>query len=204
VDKPPTALFWDIGGVLLSNAWDHSIRRRAVEHFQLDPEQFEALHEQFDAALETGKISLDDYLDRTVFELPRLFSKQEFRDWMLSQSTPKPDSLDLVRRVARSNMCLMAALNNESRELNEFRISTFGLRDILDVFLTSCYLGLRKPDPGFYRLAMEISQRAPDECVFIDDRPPNVDAARGCGMRTIQFESAGQLRQSLQTIGIQV
>ena len=193
-----------MGGVLLSNAWDHAIRRRAVEQFQLDGDQFEMRHEQCDAAFEKGQLTLDEYLDRVVFSQPRLFSKPAFRDWMFAQSAAKPDSLALAARLARSNRCLMATLNNESRELNEYRIGKFGLRNDFSIFLSSCYLGARKPEEGIYRLAFELTQRNPQECIFIDDRAPNVEAARRCGMQAIQFETAEGLEQSLRFMGVEI
>ena len=200
----PSVLFWDVGGVLLSNAWDHAIRRRAVEHFQLDPDQFEMRHERADAALEKGQLTLDEYLNRTVFHQPRLFTMAAFRDWMFAQSTANPETLALAGAFARSKRYLMATLNNESRELNEYRIGKFGLRDYFAVFFSSCYLGVRKPEDPIYRLALQLTQRAPEECVFIDDRPPNVEAARRCGMQAIQFESAETLKGSLGVMGLEI
>lgn len=56
-----TALFWDNGGVLLTNGWDRDARKRAVEKFQLDWADFEDRHELVLDAFETGVLSLDDY-----------------------------------------------------------------------------------------------------------------------------------------------
>ncbi len=70
------------------------------------------------------------------------------------------------------------------------------------MFLSSCYLGLRKPDAAIYRLALEITQRRPDECLFIDDRLPNIEAAMQIGMRAIHFQDAAQLRTELGENGI--
>jgi putative hydrolase of the HAD superfamily len=195
-------LFWDNGGVILTNGWDRAARRAAVEKFQLDWEDFADRHELMLNAFETGKATLDEYLQRTVFYRQRAFTIAEFKEFMFSQSQPFPESLAFLRRLVRCGDFIMAALNNESREINEYRIAQFRLRDYFEAFFSSCYLGLRKPDPGIYNLALEITQRKPAECVMIDDRGLNLECAREIGMHTIQFENVAQLQQELARLGI--
>src|SRR6478672_11216693 len=197
-----TALFFDIGGVLLSNGWDRNTRRQTAAHFHLDWDTLEERHELVVADFETGRISLDEYLDRTVFHEARSFSREEFEAAMRAQSQPDPDALAVAAELAGTRRYLMAMLNNESRELNEYRIEQFRLRDYFSVFCSSCYVGLRKPDPRIYTLALDLTQRSGAECVFIDDRPLNADAARRAGMRAIRFESAAQLRRELAAAGV--
>jgi putative hydrolase of the HAD superfamily len=195
-------LFWDNGGVILTNGWDRSSRRKAVEHFHLDWEDFADRHELMLNAFETGEATLDQYLQRTVFYRPRPFTIEEFKAFMFSQSQPLSESLDLLAQLARARRCSMAALNNESREINEYRIAQFRLHDYFEAFFSSCYLRLRKPDAQIYRRALEITQRKPGACVMIDDRDLNLECARELGMRTIQFQNAAQLRDDLARLGI--
>lgn len=197
-----TALFWDVGGVLLSNAWDHDQRRQTLKEFDLDEVEFESRHEMLVSSFERGKISLQNYLERTVFYRPRSFTAEAFTQQMLSLSTPIPDSLQLGRELSRSGKYLMSTINNESKELNLHRIQTFGLREIFSLFVSSCFVGLRKPEEGIYRLALEITQRPPEECCFIDDRPLNLDSAARLGMHVIQMKTAEQLRADLQKLGV--
>jgi putative hydrolase of the HAD superfamily len=197
-----TALFWDVGGVLLSNAWDHDQRRQTLEEFDLDEVEFESRHEMLVSSFERGKISLQNYLERTVFYRPRSFTAEAFTQQMFSLSTPIPDSLQLGRELNRSGKYLMSTINNESKELNLHRIQTFGLREIFSLFVSSCFVGLRKPEEGIYRLALEITQRPPEECCFIDDRPLNLDSAARLGMHVIQMKTAEQLRADLQKLGV--
>jgi putative hydrolase of the HAD superfamily len=191
------AIFWDIGGVLLTNAWDHTERAAALEHFRLDDKEFHGRHEMVVSSFERGKISLDDYLDRTVFYRSRSFTREEFRDYMLSLSRPMTDVLTFACDLAASGKYFMGTINNESRELNLHRIKKFGLRDIFRVFVSSCFVGLRKPESGIYRLALEITQINPEECCFIDDRALNLECAAKLGMRTIQMQTLEQLREDL-------
>lgn len=198
-----SAVFSDVGGVLLTNGWDRSARRRLVEEFRLDGEDFEDRHQLLSAALDTGQLELDAYLDRTVFCRPRCFSKQAVRNFMFGQSHAFPETLELIARLVQSRTLLLATLNNESRELNLYRIEKFGLRNLFAVFFSSCFLGVQKPHERIYRVALDLSQRAPDECVFIDDRPLNLECARRLGLHTIQFLSTAQLERDLRSLGVE-
>ncbi|HVO79271.1 MAG TPA: HAD family phosphatase [Terriglobales bacterium] len=198
-----TALFWDVGGVLLSNAWDRAQRARALGTFQLDPAEFQDRHDMLVSSFERGKIGLEEYLDRTVFYRSRPFTREAFKKYVFSLSQPDPEALEIARQLARSRNYLMSTINNESRELNEYRIQTFGLREIFSVFVSSCFVGLRKPEEGIYRLALEITQKRPEECCFIDDRALNLESAAKLGMHVIQMKGAASLREELQMLGVQ-
>ena len=196
------ALFWDVGGVLLTNAWDHEERDLAVERFLLSKPEFEARHKELVIAFEEGKVTLDDYLERTVFYQPRTFTREEFKQFIFSLSRPKPQCLELARNL--SGKYVMAVINNESRELNQYRIQKFELAEVFDVFVSSCFVGLRKPDERIYRLALNITQHLPEECVFIDDRPENLTGAEKVGIKTVLVKDAQQLRRDLQALGVVV
>jgi putative hydrolase of the HAD superfamily len=196
------AIFWDVGGVLLTNAWDHTQRMAALEHFRLDEEEFHSRHEMVVSSFERGKITLDEYLDRTVFYRNRPFTRDEFRDYMFSLSQPMPEVLAFARALAASGKYFMGTINNESRELNLHRIEKYVLREIFRLFVSSCFVGLRKPESGIYRLAIEITQFSPEACCFIDDRALNLECAAKLGMRTIQMQTLQQLREELGKLGV--
>lgn len=196
------AFFWDVGGVLLTNAWDHKQRLLAMQKFQLDETEFEDRHEMLVSSFERGKISLTDYLDRTVFYRPRPFTPEAFREFMFSLSKPDTEALKVASSLSSSGKYLMGTINNESRDLNEFRIRQFGLRDIFDVFVSSCFVRLRKPEEAIYQVALQVTQMTPEECCFIDDRDLNLDSAKRLGMTTIRMESAAQLKEDLTKLGV--
>jgi putative hydrolase of the HAD superfamily len=196
------AIFWDVGGVLLTNAWDRDERRAALEHFGLDEAEFNSRHEMVVSSFERGKISLDQYLQSTVFYRNRSFTPEEFRDYIYSLSQPKTEVLAYTQSLADSGKYLMGTINNESRELNLYRIEKFGLRKIFQLFISSCFVGLRKPESGIYKLAIDITQIDPHECCFIDDRALNLECAASLGMHTIQMENLEQLRSELEKLGV--
>jgi putative hydrolase of the HAD superfamily len=200
---PFDVILFDVGGVLLTNGWDHRERAAAMEYFHLDLAAFEARHLAPNDALERGVIPLKAYLDTTVFYEPRSFSYDEFLAFMLTQSKLLADgALGILAELAESNVCLLGALNNEARETNEYRFEKFGLRKYFKVAMSSCYVGLRKPDLAIYRRALDILCRPAERILFIDDRQENVASARVAGMQTIRFEGADQLRRELVSLGV--
>lgn len=194
------ALFWDLGGVLLSNAWDHEERDQAVEHFLINKTEFEARHKELTLPFEEGKLTLDDYVDRAVFCEPRTFSREEFKQFMFSLSRPKQQSLELAREL--SPKYRMAVINNESRELNLYRIQQFHLAEIFHLFVSSCFVGIRKPDPRIFHAALDLTQYSADESCFIDDRTENIAAAEQVGFKTVLMKDTQQLRKDLQLLGV--
>lgn len=196
------AIFSDIGGVLGSNGWDRPARRQTAEQFKIDWTDFEERHDLMVNAFETGHLGLDAYLDRTIFYRPRDFSRQEFQQAMFSRSVPFREPLDFYAALALSGKFLMAALNNESLELNLHRIEKFGLRNVFSVFFSSCFLGLKKPNDAVYALALQLTQLQPEACLFIDDRPLNVERARDFGMRTIHCTDPARLPDQMEEMEV--
>jgi putative hydrolase of the HAD superfamily len=200
---PFDVILFDVGGVLLTNGWDQRERAAVIGHFHLDLAAFEALHIDYYDAWERAAITLTEYLNATIFYEPRSFSRDEFFAFMLIQSKPQPDgALGILKELAASNQCLLGALNNEARETNEYRFDHFGLRELFKVALSSCYLGLRKPEPAIYWRALDILGRPAERILFIDDRAENVAGAVAAGIKAIRFEGAEALRRELTNLGV--
>jgi putative hydrolase of the HAD superfamily len=197
-----TALFWDVGGVLLSNAWDHAQRKLALDHFGLDESEFDDRHDMVISSFERGKIGLQEYLERTVFYRARSFTPDDFKNFMLALSKPNPPVLGLARSLSNSGRYFMGTINNESIELNLHRIQEFGLHTMFDLFVSSCFVGFRKPERPIYRLALDLTQRSPEECCFIDDRALNLECAANLGMQVVQMKTPDQLRSDLEVLGV--
>jgi putative hydrolase of the HAD superfamily len=173
---PFDVILFDVGGVLLTNGWDHGERAAAVAHFGLDA---------------------------AVFYQPRTFSRSEFFSFMLAQSRKlSHGALHILAELAESNACMVGALNNEARETNEFRFAHFGLRRYFKVAFSSCYVGLRKPELAIYLRALDILGCLPERVLFIDDRRENVAGGLAAGMKAIQFTGADALRAELQELGV--
>ena len=200
MSAPIELVLFDVGGVLGSNGWDREQRDAAIEHFGLDGEDFQYRHEETVGALEAGQISLDEYLDVTVFCEPRACTREEFKAFMFAQSIAWPDSIAVARELARTSSVRMATLNNESAELNVHRIRAFGLGGIFPTFFTSCWLGVRKPTHEIYARVLGMTQADPARTLFVDDRMQNLTPAAALGMRTIHFRNAEQLLADVRAV----
>jgi putative hydrolase of the HAD superfamily len=197
-----TCLFLDIGGVLLTDGWDHHARQLAAIRFKLDWAETEDRHRLVFAAYEEGKLTLDDYLARVIFHRERAFSREEFRDFMFARSEPFPDMIDMVGRLKRRHGLKIVVVSNEARELNAHRIERFGLGAFVDFFVSSCFVHLRKPDPDIFRLALDLAQVPAARVVFIENTAMFVDVAADVGIRGILHRDYGSTRAQLAALGL--
>ncbi len=197
-----TTLFLDIGGVLLTNGWDTISRKRAAECFYLEYEEMDERHHLTFDTYEQGKLSLDEYLERVVFHKERAFSRGEFKSFMFSQSHSFPEMIELVRRLKECYGLKIAVISNEGRELTEYRIRTFELGSFVDLFVSSCFIHIRKPDKDIYRIALDIAQAAPGQAVYIDDRPMFVEVARSLEIRGIVHIGYESTKEQLAEFGL--
>ena len=196
-----THLFFDIGGVLGSNGWDHEQRARADTRFALGAE-FEARHQELVGDWEIGRLTLDEYLDSAVFFAPRSFTKEEFTAFMFEESEPFIGTIAIVGEIAVRGEVTLMTLNNEADELNRHRIAKFGLEGLFSAFLSSCWLGVRKPSRMIFERALAIAGAEAANVLFIDDRQQNLVPAAAAGWETHHFIDAAGLRRDLEEWGI--
>ncbi len=198
-----TCLFLDIGGVLLSNGWDHHARRRAAKHFKLDWTEMEDRHNLNFATYEEGKLALEEYLERVVFYQKRPFTRAQFRRFMFAQSKPYPEMIDLFARLKVRHGLKIAVVSNEAREVNAYRIRKFKLDGFVDAFLSSCFVHIRKPDADIFRLALDIAQAPARQVLYIENTPMFVQIAEGLGIRSILHTDYKSTRAKLASFGLQ-
>jgi putative hydrolase of the HAD superfamily len=199
-----TTLFWDIGGVILTNGWGRASRLEAAAVFNFDYEEFQDRHDLSFPAFDSGHITLNEYLDRTLFYRTRSFTREEFTAFMFAQSKEFPETRAVLADAARTGKYFIGSINNEPFELNQYRIEAFNLRRDFLVFFSSCYVRSRKPEEAIFRIALEVTQRPPEQCVFIDDRPLNLESPHRLGFNVIHHQNAEQLRSELRKHGVEV
>lgn len=199
---PIKFLFLDIGNVMLNNGWDRKGRQKAVEEFGLDASDLDERHHLTFDTYEEGKITLDEYLLRTVFFKDRHFTMQEFKDFMMHLSKPIPEMIDLFKSLKEKHHLKLAVVNNEGRELNDYRINKFGLTDFIDFFISSCFVHVRKPDTDIFSLALDIAHAKPGEVVYIDDRAMFVHVANRMGINGIVHSNIEDTKKQLLQFGI--
>ena len=197
-----TTLFLDIGGVLLSNGWGHEFRKLAAEKFHLDEKEMEERHGIMFVTYEEGKISMDQYLERVVFYKQRDFSHTEFRDFIFSLSTPDLEMISFIKKLKAKYGLKIVAVSNEARELNAYRIHTFGLNNFIDFFISSCYVHLRKPDESIFKMALDTAQVSTNEVVYIDDVQMFTVIATELGIKSICHIDTLSTSKALTSLGL--
>ena len=198
-----TTLFLDVGGVLLTNGWGRQSRALAAKTFDLNLDEMEDRHHLTFDTYEVGKLTLEEYLSRTVFYEERPFTRDQFREFMFAQTQPYPEMIELVRKLKTQHELRIAVVNNEARELNSHRIRTFKLGEFVDFFISSCFVHFRKPDADIFRLAMDIAQVPAEQVVYIDDQPLFVQVADGLGIRGIRHTDYQSTCAKLASLGLQ-
>lgn len=197
-----TTLFVDIGGVFLTNGWEKEYRELAAQKFNLDFAKMESRHRLTFDTYEIGKITLEEYLNRTVFYESRPFSPQDFINFMYEQSKTLPEMIDFVTALKQQYRLKVVAVSNEGKELTEYRIKKFKLGNFIDFFCSSCFVHLRKPDTEIYRLALDLSQATPDEVLYLEDRDMFVDIAQSIGIHGVLHVNYPTTREKLASMGL--
>ncbi len=200
---PITTLFLDIGGVLLTNGWDHHARKRAAVNFKLEWAEMEERHKLNFATHEEGKLTLEEYLGRVVFYQKRPFTRAQFKHFMFAQSKPCPEMIELVVQLKIRYRLKIAVVSNEARELNAYRIRKFKLDKFVDSFISSCFVHIRKPDADIFRLALDIAQAPTQQVVYIENTPMFVQIAEGLGIRSILHTDYRSTCEKLASFGLQ-
>ena len=195
-------IFTDVGGVLLTNGWDHNSRAKAVEHFHLDPKETQDRHSMTFDTYEVGKITLDEYLERVVFYTKRYFTKEDFKQFMFEQSQPFDDMLNLVKSLKQKYNLKIAVVNNEGRELNEYRIYKFGLNSFVDFYINSSFVHFRKPDVDIFKLAIDVAQVNPSETLYLEDRTMFVQVAETVGLRGVHHQNYEDTKKEFEKWGL--
>jgi putative hydrolase of the HAD superfamily len=198
-----TCLFLDVGGVLLTNGWDHQARKRAATHFKLAWDEEEVLHHLMFDVYEEGKLTLEEYLNGAVFYQERPFTPDQYREFMFAQSQAYPEMVELFTELKVRHKLKIAVVSNEAREVNAYRIAKFKLNGFVDFFISSCFVHLRKPDKDIFRLALDIAQAPVDQILYIENTPMFVQVAEGLGIQCILHTDYKSTCAKLASYGLQ-
>ncbi len=199
---PITCLFLDIGGVLLTNGWDHNARERAATHFKLDLAEIEVRHHLMFDTYEEGKLTLEEYLSRAVFYKERTFTRDQYREFMFAQSQPYPEMIEMFTELKGRHKLKIAVVSNEAREVNAHRIGKFKLNGFVDFFISSCFVHLRKPDTDIFRLALDVAQTPVEQILYVENTPMFVQVAEGLGIQSILHTDYKSTCTSLASFGL--
>ena len=204
MEKTPatTCLFVDIGGVMLNDGWDRHARQRAAANFKLELAEMEDRHQLTWNTHQAGKLTLEEYLGWVVFYQKRPFTRTQFRRFMFAQSKPYSEMIEMVTQLKSRYRLKVAVVSNEGRELNEYRIRKFKLGEFVDFFVSSCFVGLLKPDVDIFHLALDIVQTPAPQVVYIENTPMFAAVADSLGIRSVLHTDYESTRAKLAAFGL--
>ena len=131
----------------------------------------------------SGRESLRDLLERLVVELGLSKDADELMV-LWRRATPDPPAWRLVRDLRAAGYLTVLA-TNQHEERREWMRTALGYDGLCDVDAYSCLLGAAKPDPVYFRAALEMAGVGAGEALFVDDSAENIVAATALGLRTL-------------------
>ena len=198
-------ILFDLGGVVV-----HADSDRLIHHAaQLAGKPFEEVqqtvyHDELLLPFELGRIRPEAYYDGLKTKLKLRWTYEQFvRAW--NDIFAENEDVTWVLRRLRERHKLVALTNTNALHIEHLK-ATMPSLELFHDLIASCDVGLRKPDPLIYQLALERSglNERPQAVVYIDDRPDLVEAGRSVGLMAIRFKNAQQLEQDLRDIGLNI
>lgn len=194
------ALIFDLGGVILRTD-DPAPRTALAQELGISRPELERIvfNNPVSLRAERGQATPEDVwayiarqLNRPVEEMPsidRAFFAGDRVDFQL---------IELIRRLREHYRTAMLS-NTWQIDLPRFLRDRLQIPDAFDVVISSAKMGISKPDPEIFRLAVQMVGARPEESLFVDDNFENVTAASLAGLHTVRFFNPDQLRSDLQT-----
>jgi len=219
LQKMIKAIIFDLGGVLMTDVPLKEIAEDLSKRFTPSAEEIWAYlyPSEYWELLTLGKITEEEYWDdflkalKISGKLEVRSEKSEVRSQKLKKELKKKvrSSLFPLGHSTRiinllRNRYKLAILSNHAKEWSEYMKQKFDLFKSFDPIIFSCDVGFRKPDPQIYEMALERLKCDPEECIFIDDKKRNTDAAEKLGMKGIVFEQASRLLEDLLILGLEL
>jgi len=192
----------DLGKVLIS--FDNSIfYNKIAEHTPFDAQEIAArvnVHSDIGQAFDTGRITPRGFYEQAREALQSALSYEDFFAMYNDVFSLNPSVVDTLNRLKPTYRMVM--LSNTDVMRFGFIKDRFPEALLFDEYVLSYEVGYIKPDPRIYQIAVDKAEVSPNECLFIDDRRENIEAARQRGIQTIHFLEGADLEASLRDLGL--
>ncbi|MBI4182134.1 MAG: HAD family phosphatase [Candidatus Aenigmarchaeota archaeon] len=195
---PIKAILFDMGGVLLRISMEAETARWSQLLGIPNGKLHRLYAKRMDALLE-GKLSPEEFC-REVEDTLQV--RQALARWQQAYEETATISQRILFLVARLRQRYRVGLLSNAGQLADRLNREEGLYDLFDPLILSCEVGVKKPSPRIYQIALQRLGLRPREVVFLDDRPENLVPPRKMGIRTIHYTSPGQLERDLRKLGV--
>jgi 2-haloacid dehalogenase len=203
LEKRPSAIIFDFGGVVVH--WDPRRVYRRLLKTEPEIEEFfkEVGFHAWNAAQDRGGKTWDDAVEDLASRFPHrrklIAAYHEF--WEDSIGGPIDETVQIVKRL-RDRGYRVAGLSNWSAEKFALTRARYELFHLFDPIVISGEALVMKPERAIFDLILRKLGAHAEECVFIDDSLPNVEAAAALGFKTIHFQNAEKLDDALRRLQI--
>jgi HAD superfamily hydrolase (TIGR01509 family) len=192
-----TTIIFDFGDVLIEdlvNVFEHK------HHYSSLPKKLKQRYDKILHLAETGKTSTGKYLKATSDILAPKLSPRQIENYFLSGKPLPP--IKLLSSLEKKYR--LAILSNNQKAWPKKFITKSHLKPLKNIpFFNSAKIGLRKPHKEIYLFALNKLNAKPRECIFIDDKPENIQPAKALGIKTILYrQNLNELKQKLKKLGI--
>ena len=193
-----TSILFDLNDVLVH--YDNNLMNaQFIKEFGIDIKTFwDARHQNYlmrDYCL--GKIDYDEFLSK-ILELNDIRSDRLANDKELHEKNIfLVKDIEILLADLKKYYRLVLVAGDGEASLN-LKLDKFYLRKYFDAIYCTCFEGLLKSDPGFYKKVLEKEWLKAEECLFIDDQERFTIIAEGLGMKVMIFHDVGTLRAELK------
>lgn len=197
------AVISDMGRVVLWFDNDVFIRKLAASSTVSEDNIKEAAHWNLDLLtdFDRGAISPGDFYKRVVRAVGSGIGEAEFFAIYNDIFRLNPPALEVLRKHKAAGKALILLSNTDIRRFGFIR-ENYPEMLIFDDYVLSFELGMVKPEPAIYLEAARRAGCRPEECVFIDDMPENVQAAVKLGMAGVVYRPETDLAAELERLGL--
>ena len=192
-----TIIIFDLGGVFLNNIF-RALFKDLIEQKGANLDTLRAAFGPLFHRWKLGFIDEDEFWQRFARDAHLQVTVAELKERIRTKISVDEDMLAYAKKL-KTKFLLVAASNN-TKELGHDAIERFKLNEIFKRIYLSCDLRLSKPDRAFFDYILKDLKKKPEECIFIDDKPGIIDAAKRYGFHTILFTSKKQFEQDIQNL----
>lgn len=195
------AVIFDLGGVVFTSG-TKKFSEHLAKKYEVDIEKAKAILDKSDIgnAYRTGKISRDEFWDAVKKELQLEEHTDILEQKWIDVYVVIEETKEIVQLLAKQYKVYF--LSDNVKERVEAIDKKYNFKSWFHGGISSHEVGIRKPHPDIYTIALEQTGFLPEEVLFVDDKENNLTPAKDLGIQILLFETPEKLSHDLQQLGL--
>ncbi|PLX24694.1 hypothetical protein C0580_04245 [Candidatus Parcubacteria bacterium] len=195
--KKIKAIIFDFGGVFSVDDDIKKFWKNNAENFGVDPEAANKITLAIWLEARVGKIDSNLFFSEAAKFVGQ--DEKKYKKYFIEYTGYRPELYEFIKKELYGKYKL-AIISNQIESWFEPIIKEEKLNDLFGTIITSYGAGVAKPEKDIYLKALDALKLSASECIYIDDRPKNLEPAASLGMKTILFSSFDQFKIDLQKL----